>query len=195
MSFLFIFAYLAIRVAGDFYWRTVTPWAAYSFEIAFVFAATYFYRKRLRFKISLRPLVLGVVLSLLSGFAIYKLITSAGLEVPFDFQSREFLFLLLVFGPILEELIFRMALWEPSVDWLKKQEYALILTTILFSLGHLQAFWSIPLMYRPFVLIQALYVILLGLGCGYAKIKTNSLSGAVAVHLGFNAGFYLASLC
>lgn len=187
--------YILLRIVGDFWWRTVTPWAAYTFEILFVIVVGYVYRKRLIFRLPVKVAVSSALLSLAMGFSIYRLIVSAGLQVPFDFNSMELLFLLLVLGPILEEFIFRMALWEPIADLFKKKSDAvLILTTALFSVGHLQAFWSVPLEYRPFVLIQGLYVILLGLGCGYGRMRTGSISGAIYIHVGFNLGFFLASL-
>lgn len=152
-----VLVYIFVRIGGDPWWRTLTSWAAYSFEIVFVVVVGFIYRERLNLRTSILFALTSSLLATGAGFSIYKLIVSAGLKVPFDFNSGEILFLLLLFGPILEELIFRMALWDSLSDLFKKKnDLVLITTTLLFSIGRLQAFWSVPLEYRPFVLIQAL---------------------------------------
>ena len=85
-----------------------------------------------------------------------------------------------------------MALWESLGELLKKSSLVIIGTTLLFSLGHLMSFYAVPLGYKPFILIQTLYVILLGLGAGYARLITGSVTAAMVVHFCFNFGFFLA---
>src|SRR5687768_9879205 len=91
-----LFTYLFIRICGDPWWRTITPWAAYAFEILFVFVAISIYRTRAVLKAHFNFTVPATFVSLALGFSIHRLILTAGLQVPFDFNDSEILFLLLL---------------------------------------------------------------------------------------------------
>jgi membrane protease YdiL (CAAX protease family) len=114
--------------------------------------------------------------------------------IPFEFNSYATLFLLLIVAPILEELIFRFALWEAVSDYVKSEELQIWISSLLFALGHLVSMYLLPPDYRPFVLYQSVYVIILGFGVSQMRIKTGSLTGSILIHFLFNLGFYLGSL-
>jgi len=189
-----ILGYILIKFGFDSWWRSISEYYGYGFEVIFVLAVGWTFRKSIILKFPInRQVLLSFLLSLLSGFIIYRLITYSGLIIPFQFDLFEMIFLLLVISPILEELIFRMALWEPIKCLVKEPVKILILTSILFSLAHLMAIWVVPYSFKPFVLIQALYALLLGLGAGYRRLVTGSVLAAMIIHFGFNLGFYFAS--
>jgi len=193
-SLVFLGLYILVRFVFDAYWRTITPYAAYGFEAGFVLAVGIYFGSRIQyFKFQKDQLLYDFLFPLLGGLAIYKLGTYSGISIPFDLSSYETLFILLLLAPVLEELIFRMALWEPLKELCKSPSQLLISTSLLFSIGHFMALWNVPEQYRIFVLYQTLYVILLGLGAGWRRMQTNSVSAAIYVHFSFNLGFFLAS--
>ena len=194
LSAWIVLGYLAVRFGLDNQWRSVSQYYSYGFELFFSIWVGWIFRKNMRFKVKWsRELVLGLLPAFLGGYLIFFLVRSSGLEIPFDFQSTELIFLLLILAPFLEEMIFRMALWEPIQAISGSPATTLTLTTLFFSIGHLIAWGSVPMAYKPFVLIQALYVILLGLGAGYRRMKSESVLPAIGVHFGFNLGFFVAS--
>lgn len=191
-SGLLILAYVTVRYLFDPFWRAVSPWSSYAFEALFVAGAYALFRGRVRWRVTPGESVAGFLPALVSGFCVYWLAVFSGVAVPFDLRDGETLLLLLFLAPVLEELVFRMALWESIRELWPNPAAVLILTTALFSLGHLMALWSVPFDYRSFVLYQSLYVILLGLWMGWRRQVTGALGAPLAIHFGFNLGFYLA---
>lgn len=191
-----ILAFLTLRMGLDaILWSHLSPYASYAFEFSFVALTGWYYRKRIHFfNFHWTHLFSDFILPLGAGFGIYKLAVFSLLPIPFDLKSSELIFLLLFVGPLLEELIFRMALWEIIQDLIPKKAFVLILTTLLFSFGHLQSLWAVPAELRAFVLYQSLYVILLGLGAGWRRLESKSLLAPMLIHCTFNLGFFLGSL-
>ena len=146
LALFFLAFYFAIKFGLDSYWRTISEYYSYAFELVFVGVVYFVYRQFVQFRISCK-----------------------------------------------EELVFRLALWEPLKALLPSKNFVLVTSALLFSVGHLIALWAVPAEYKAFVLVQTFYVILLGLGAGYRKLKTESVLSAILVHFGFNLGFYLVS--
>lgn len=188
--------FIVFRLGLDFiFWRNISVYASYAFECVFVGLVWFLYRDQIKlFKFYFKQLISDFLIPILSGFAIYKLAVYSLIPIPFDLKSLETIILLTTFGPILEELIFRMALWEPLKNIFTKTSHVIILSTILFAVGHLQALWFVPESLRSFVIYQTLYVIILGLGAGWRRSESQSLFAPILLHISFNFGFYLASL-
>jgi membrane protease YdiL (CAAX protease family) len=187
--------YLVFRVVFDSFWRKVSPYYSYAFEVGFVAAAYVAYKKRINPRLPrLQDTAANLVLSVLGGLSVYRLATFAGIGIPFDLADRETLIMLLLVAPVFEELIFRMALWEALKDVFTRPSSVLVLTTALFCIGHLLALWTVPHEFRVFVLYQSLYVALLGLGAGWARLSSGLVTSSILVHFGFNLGFFLGSV-
>ena len=191
---IFLATYLLLRVLPDFvFWRNLEAFYSYLFECIFVFSVYFFFKAQVRFLFLKEDLYFSFLPALIGGFLIHQLATRSGIVIPFNLSSPETIFLLLILAPILEEFIFRMALWEPLSVLFKSKSNVLILTSVLFSLGHFMAFFVVPYEYRVFVLYQTLYVILLGLACGWRRWVTGSVLSAIFLHFGFNLGFLIAA--
>ncbi len=187
--------YLGVRLGLDFVlWRQMSPYAAYVFEAALVFWAWRVFQKH--FHASFVPgtfTFLDFLLPLLMGFAVHRLALFAHIPIPFDLSGWETRFLLLALAPVLEELIFRGALWEGLRALVKTNSNILILTSAVFAVGHFQALWSVPESFRSFVLYQTLYVLVLGLAAGWRRIVTDTVLSPMLIHFSFNLGFFLAA--
>jgi membrane protease YdiL (CAAX protease family) len=187
--------YIITRIIFDSLWRKISIYWGYGFEVVYVAAVYYHYRNRIQF-FSKKYLfqLLAFLTALFCGFWIYELAIYSHLPIRFDMRSGEIIFLLLIVAPILEEFIFRLALWEPLKELFGDESTVNILCAILFSVGHFTALWNVQIDYRAFVLYQTLYVILLALSCGWARIRTRSVFSSIIIHFGFNLGFFIGSL-
>ena len=194
VSTLIILFYIFFRIVLDSYWRQVSIYWSYGFELIFAIAVGFYFKSNIQFfKFQKNQVLFDMIFPLFFGMSLHKLANMAEVIVPFDLKSTELLIMLLIIAPILEELIFRMALWEPLKELTSNKTVLIVFTSLLFSVGHFIAFFSVPKEFKIFVLYQTQYVILLSLAIGWRRLKTNALSTAVIFHFFFNFGFYLAS--
>lgn len=193
-SIVLLFFYYAVRFGGERILDTVWSYASYVFELGFVILVLVLFRKRYSRRV-LGPIamLITVTLSGASGFGVYKLIRFLGVHVPFDLNAAEVLLFIIGIGPILEELIFRGALWELFLVLTKSNCGALTLSTLAFSFGHFYAFWHVPTEFKNFVIYQTIYTVALGAGCGLARLRTEGLVVPIIIHGLFNIGFVLGA--
>lgn len=150
------------------------------------------FRNQIRFRFDPTPAAAASCAGFLAaGAGAYAGAGALGLAVPFDLSSAETLLMLLALGPLLEEVLFRQALWLPIERATGSANAALVGTTVLFVAGHAIAWLSVPPEYRPFVAYQSAYVALLGAALGLTMLRTRSLALTCAQHALFNLGFFL----
>ncbi|MFP5490864.1 MAG: CPBP family intramembrane glutamic endopeptidase [Bacteriovoracia bacterium] len=192
---LVVVSYVIIRMLGDFYlWSKINPYFSYGFEILFVAGMMILYRKnRPWFQLPQKTDAILTGWMMLAGMGAYKMTGVLGMGVPYNLSAIETVIFLLVVAPILEELIFRLALWESLKAMRDEALFAIVASTLLFSLGHLVAYLVVPSSIAPFVIYQSLYVIPLSIVIGYRRHYSKSVTSAILLHFGFNLGFYLAS--
>ncbi|MEZ4872732.1 MAG: CPBP family glutamic-type intramembrane protease [Bdellovibrionales bacterium] len=128
------------------------------------------------------------------GLMVHWFGTSIGIVVPLDLEQPLTVALLLLVAPLLEELVFRFALWECFQNIVKKPVIIIVFTALLFSLSHFKAVFYLPKEFHPFIIYQTIYTLLLGLILGWQKHRRNSLPHAITGHFYFNLGFYLATI-
>lgn len=170
-------------------------YASYICESIFVAIVWVLFRKRI--VLNVRPtsrLGIDAALMLVSGWCVYKMASPLSLVIPFNFGSTETLLFLLLIGPVLEEMIFRMSHWELLSEFISNPFVLLLLTSCIFSFAHFFAWWSVPVGLHSFVLYQAAYTFGLALYCGFRRMQTNSMAAPILVHFFFNAGFYIGFL-
>ena len=188
----FLAGFLAIRFGLDHYWRQVSAYYSYAFELAFSIWVASVYRSNFRWAIRYLPEIrTGFLPALAAGFGSHALLRVMNISVPFDLSSGETIFLLLVLAPLLEELVFRLTLWEPLHALMKSPGLTLGVTSVLFSTSHGLALFFVPAEFQLFIAAQCTYTLVLGLGAGYRRWKSQSPVAAILVHFGFNLGFFL----
>lgn len=195
IALLILLTYIALSLVLSPWLDSFNEYASYITESAFVFAVGFYYRNRLRFSFQLsRELIHSLLPGFIAGFVFSLGLKPLGLIAPFDLESASAILLLILIGPILEEAIFRMALWEPLLDLTRSKPAALVITTVLFAYAHLHAIWFTPPEIHSFIFYQTAYVTVLGGLCGLRKIASSSLSAPILTHITFNTAFYLATL-
>ena len=191
-SFYFLSrAFLFDRIDSH-YW-----FASYLFELLFVAGIWALYRKRVWFNfIPDRTVVRDGVIVFFVGFFIFLGISSFDVPVPIPLEDGKAVFLLLTVSPMLEEGIFRLALWFPLLVIFEKRNPAIIIavSSLLFALSHLPAARYVPEEYVSFVVIQTFYTLGLGSICAYWMYRTSSLMYPMFFHFLFNLGFYVGFL-
>ncbi|MGE4233004.1 MAG: lysostaphin resistance A-like protein [Bacteriovoracia bacterium] len=187
--------YLCSRFVFGRFIDSFGAYASYAFESLFciVVIATFF---RNKFKLFSKPskfVVAQIILAPAIGYLIYSVMVTFRMAFPFDLRNSELIVLLLVVGPILEEFIFRQALFFPLEDLLKKPILAVFSTAAIFSFSHFYAYSFVPDQIKSFVLYQTGYTLFLGLWWGSLYARTRAISWTILAHIGLNFGFWLGS--
>lgn len=187
-----LIGYFVLVFGLDGWWRSQNVYWFYGFEAVFVLATSALIRPKWilpkdgfwRF---------GLPVAAASGIAAYKVAGLLGISIPFDLSNAQTVLHLLVLAPILEELVFRSALWDLIQSLLKQEQVTLVLTSLAFAAGHFVAYFSVPEAFHGFILYQTIYVFLLALGLGLSRKASSSPLGSVLLHFQFNLGFFVAS--
>lgn len=198
---IWLIVFIIVRATLVPWLDSIHPYAEFAFEIIFVLLSLLFFgdgRFKLKFYADKFAFAL-ISLSLLLGTLTYKMAEWNGLKIPFALEDRETLVLLLLVGPILEELVYRQALWftiEAMTDrWKRVVTWApWILTSAFFSLGHLDAYSSVPEELKSYILYQGGYTLAIALWWGRVYQDTRSVGLTILLHMGFNFGFWLGSI-
>jgi len=195
-NLIFALVFLILFVLIEFVCTTrldsISPYASYFAEIIWIFCV-FIALRRVEWKKSsqiLFPLAVTVGTGILGAFANFYA-ARVGIVIPFNYESSEVLLFLLFIGPILEEFVFRGALWRVLEELKIHRALVAIFTTIIFSVAHLYEYLSVPEAYQPFVIYQGAYTLVLGMACAYLRMGFG-LRFAMLAHLFFNAGFWLA---
>lgn len=180
--------------ADPFLWQKLPEYYSLVFEVLFVSLAYFSFRRQI--VLAKMPKIWDGIFTLVmmaAGFAVYRLTAFIEIPIPFDLADQKTVILLIAVAPVLEEFIFRMALWESIQALFKSQGLTLILTSLLFAIGHFTAYWLVPEQFQGFVVYQTIYVAFLGLVLGCRKVETGAVFSTIYLHFGFNLGFFLAS--
>lgn len=188
--------FIIVRILLNHLWEKCSVYYSYLFEILFVFSVYFYLNKRVQVNLIKKinkKFCYKFLPWLVFGFIVIKAAKYSGILIPFEFKNFELLFMLLVIAPVLEELIFRFALWELFRDLNKNEEIQIWVSSLLFSLAHFVVIFSVPAEFKPFVLYQSAYVFILGLGVSKTRQESNSITSSILVHFLFNLGFLIGS--
>jgi membrane protease YdiL (CAAX protease family) len=190
LPILFFAAYVFVR----FYWlQTQTglgEYTSYYFEAAYAVLVLFYFRKQiLIFPKVDTQLFVRCLSSLILGVAVYFGAGGMGIVIPFDLKAQSTVLFLLLVGPILEELLFRGALWVAIEHYFSKA-ITLVLTSVLFAFAHFQAYYYVAVEFHDFIFYQTTYTFIIAILWGLRFIKTKSVGDAILLHMAFNFGFY-----
>lgn len=178
-----------------FHWfsvEAISAHAIYFFEAIWVALVWIIFKKiGLIGKWSIKSSACLVVL-LPFGWIVHAFARQQGIVIPFDFSSTETILFLLLIGPVLEELVFRGAMWRLIEVCYSKTFLLILITSLIFSYSHYQAVFSVPDEYKPFIYYQTAYTFVLSLICARLRIRIG-LVGAIIAHILFNLGFWLGN--
>lgn len=195
--------YLVILLVPTFYFLMSWsfPWDKFQFNstvsVAYIFDALFgvsvlyaFKKKEVIGKLSLVGSAIRSLAIASCGAACVYAIIVTGLNSPFRFIEHPIL-QLLIFAPILEELVFRGAFFETFQKMRLRGEVAHSLNTILFSFSHITGLWFLPSEFHSFIVFQMFYTLLLGWVCTKSREKTGGVVEPIILHFIFNLVFYI----
>jgi membrane protease YdiL (CAAX protease family) len=195
---LALIIYVSLRWIWPQILDSLHTYGGYAFEALFVISVLSYFRESSPAvparRIIRTRVALSSILVFAGGLACSQAAIANAILIPFDLQDRVNLILLLAIGPVLEEFIFRGALWRLIQHILDHDTGVVLITSAAFSLSHLLVYWHVPEEFRAFVLFQTSYTVLLGLFCGQYRRSTGSPALPILLHGLFNLGFYAGTL-
>lgn len=113
------------------------------------------------------------------------------IEIPFRLVNN-LEWHLLLFAPILEELVFRQTFQRVLISNMGGKRVTSMLVASIFAFSHLVGLMVLPVEYVPFVGFQVFYTFVLGVICGQSLLRFHSVFAPIFMHFIFNLCFYLA---
>lgn len=179
-------------------WQELTPqgWSisiSYLFDACFALSVLAIGSKRnflgvLKKRNLIIRMVLVVGVALLCVTILYM---SEMLNSPFKHVDSLFLQMLLL-APILEELVFRGAIYELFKLAEVKIWVNNLINSILFAASHAAGFFVLPKEFYPFLVFQMQYTFVLGHLCAKSRERTHGVLEPIILHFAFNLVFYVA---
>lgn len=165
---------------------------SYIFDFFFALSVSFFFRLpwKFRWMITKQTMKATVEVLLLSGGAVLA-IWYMDIETPFRLVNN-LEWHLLLFAPILEELVFRQTFQRVLVSSVGGKYVTSMLVAAIFAFSHLVGLSVLPAEYVPFIGFQVFYTFLLGLICGQALLRFHSVFAPIFLHFIFNLVFYIA---
>lgn len=176
------------------------PWQAlpstisfsYVFDLLFALGVSFFFRLPWKFKWNVNRQTFkaaGEVILLATG--VIAAIWYMDIETPFRLVNH-LEWHLLLFAPILEELVFRQTFQRMLVSTVGGKKVTSMLVASIFAFSHLIGLTVLPAEYVPFIGFQVFYTFILGLICGQALLRFGSVLAPITLHFLFNLMFYIA---
>ena len=165
---------------------------SYIFDLLFALGISFFFRLPWKFKWHLNKQTLKAFLEVLAlAVGAITAIWYMDIETPFRLVQGLELHLLL-FAPILEELVFRQTFQRTLVKNVGGKRVTSMLVASIFAFSHLIGLMVLPVEYIPFIGFQVFYTFVLGVICGQAMLKFHSVLAPISLHFIFNLSFYVA---
>ena len=165
---------------------------SYIFDFLFALSVSFFFRLPWKFRwiITKQTLKATLEVILLASGAVLA-IWYMDIETPFRLVNN-LEWHLLLFAPILEELVFRQTFQRVLVSSVGGKYVTSMLVAAIFAFSHLVGLSVLPPEYVPFIGFQVFYTFLLGLICGQALLRFHSVFAPIFLHFVFNLIFYIA---
>ncbi len=168
---------------------------SYVFDLLFSLGVCFFFRLPWRFKwhVLNKEFFKAMTEILALACACIGAIYFMDIETPFRLVSG-LEWHLLLFAPVLEELVFRQTFQRFLVHQVGGKNVTSMLVASIFAFSHLIGITVLPAEYVPFIGFQVFYTFVLGLVCGQALLRFHSVLAPILLHFIFNLTFYLSMM-
>jgi membrane protease YdiL (CAAX protease family) len=165
---------------------------SYVFDLLFALGVSFFFRLPWKFKWRVNRSAIKVIVEVLAlAVASIAAIWYMDIEIPFRLvQNLEWH--LLLFAPILEELVFRQTFQRVLIGSMGGKRVTSMLVASIFAFSHLVGLAVLPVEYIPFIGFQVFYTFVLGVICGQSLLRFHSVLAPICMHSIFNLTFYAA---
>jgi membrane protease YdiL (CAAX protease family) len=163
---------------------------SYIWDFLFVIAAIFYTKNFPKIHFDKHIYIRLPIIALLATMSVYLI---HNLEYPAPFRYIENIILqILILAPIVEELVFRQAIFGLLKDLNFDERIKIALGSFLFSLSHANALRFLPTEFHPFIYIQLVYTFILGWILIKARMRSQSIVEPMILHFIFNLIFYLS---
>jgi membrane protease YdiL (CAAX protease family) len=165
---------------------------SYIFDLFFALSVSFFFQLQWRFKWHFSKQSLKLMIEVF-GLALFSILAIwfMDIETPFRLLS-DLEWHLLLFAPVLEELVFRQTFQRFLINQLGGKYVTSMLVASVFAFSHLVGLQVLPAEYVPFIGFQVFYTFTLGVICGQAMLRFHSIFAPILLHFIFNLTFYFA---
>lgn len=170
------------------YYLTIHYSIFYAAELIVTALSIYYYQVKINIFTFDKSFILKSILCGVSGLIIAGMINFSSVPIPFGFDPESLIVIILI-GPLVEELFFRVLFF--NITNKLKNKAIIILNGVIFSLGHLIQLVDYPSM-ANFILIQSIYTLVLGGVLMYDYLENKSIGNIWFYHVAFNFGFMIA---
>ena len=184
--------FLLVAIYFTFSWGL--PWHklpstisfSYVFDALFALGVSFFFRLPWKFSWRINKEALKASSEvILLAVAVIAAIWHMEIEIPFRLvQNLEWH--LLLFAPILEELVFRQTFQRVLINNVGGKRVTSMLVAAIFAFSHLIGLKVLPVEYVPFIGFQVFYTFVLGVLCGQALLRFHSVLAPMLMHFLFN---------
>lgn len=190
--FVLVIIYFAFSWGLPWHQLPSTISFSYIFDLIFALSVSFFFRLPWKFRWHVTKksfLAMAEVLALAIGAI--ATIWYLDIEIPFRLVTG-LEWHLLIFAPILEELVFRQTFQRVLIASVGGKYVTSMLVASIFAFSHLVGLTVLPAEYVPFIGFQVFYTFVLGLICGQALLRFHSVLAPICLHFIFNLSFYIA---
>lgn len=175
-------------------WHKIPSTISFSYIFDFIFAlsVSFFFRLPWKFKWNITKQTFKAILEvILLACGVILAIWYMDIETPFRLVNN-LEWHLLLFAPILEELVFRQTFQRVLISSVGGKYVTSMLVAAIFAFSHLVGLFVLSPEYVPFIGFQVFYTFVLGLICGQALLRFHSVFAPMFLHFIFNLVFYIA---
>jgi len=190
--FILVIMYFAFSWGLPWHKLPSTISFSYVFDFLFALGVSFLFRLPWKFRWRVNKNTLISFLEILAlGVGTVAAIWYMEIEMPFRLVYN-LEWHLLIFAPILEELVFRQTFQRVLIKNMGGKRVTSMLVAAIFAFSHLVGLSVLPVEYVPFIGFQVFYTFILGVICGQALLRFHSVFAPMALHFVFNLIFYIA---
>lgn len=190
--FILVIMYFAFSWGLPWHKLPSTISFSYVFDFLFALGVSFLFRLPWKFRWRVNKYTLISFLEILGlGVGTVAAIWHMEIEMPFRLVYN-LEWHLLIFAPILEELVFRQTFQRVLIKNMGGKRVTSMLVAAIFAFSHLIGLSVLPVEYVPFIGFQVFYTFILGVICGQALLRFHSVFAPMALHFVFNLIFYIA---
>lgn len=165
---------------------------SYLFDLFFALTVSFFFRLPWKLKWHINKNTFKAMAeTILLAAGVIAAVWYMDIEIPFRLVNN-LEWHLLVFAPLLEELVFRQTFQRVLINGMGGKRVTSMLVAAIFAFSHLIGLSVLPVEYVPFIGFQVFYTFILGVICGQALLRFHSVLAPITLHFLFNLMFYVA---
>jgi len=166
--------------------------ASYLFDLVYAFLILVYFKKlKIELSFNKTSFVVRCSFMVIAALISILLLNTNEIKTPFKYLDH-LLIQLIIFAPIMEEIVFRGAFVELIGRLGLKPPISIGLNAAIFSFSHMAGLFVLPEEFHSFIYIQMIYTFFMGWVLTKSRLETKNYLEPIILHFLFNFIFYLA---